>query len=1019
MDDRCRIELLGEVRIVRGSHVVTRFRTRKTAHLLACLARSPGDIHRREELIDRFWPDLELDAGRDSLSTALCALRRALEPVGVRRGSVLIADRLSVRLNPDAVITDCCEFGELLDLAGQTSDPARRADLLGQAVRLCRGGLVPDCYDDWVVLDQGRWAERHVDTLLAWSTALAEAGDMDEALEAAGRAAVANPLREDTCAQRLRLYGGLGRYSEVRACYREYTQRLNDEIGDEPPASLLELVQTLRDRLQSTEGADDCPATGAGPSAPKSLRFPLASMVEPHFAPLPLVLTTFHGRRRELQRLTSVLAPAPEPADADGARAPRLVTITGPGGAGKTRLAVEVARRLSAEYRRRVAFVPLDSLDDPRRVPGTLLQALQLPNSPEADLVACLSASLGSEPVLLVLDNYEQLLAEDGQGDGRAVIRQLLSTMPTLRCLVTSRQALGVHGEFELRLSALSTPSGAGMDCESVALFVDQARSINPDFTLNAENSAEVAALCDKLEGLPLAIEMAAAWTRVLSARAVRERLERDWSDLTERRWDVPGRHRSLRATFEWSHELLGPRLRYAFAALSAFRGGWSLPAATAVCGEEMRDALAELAERSLLVVEEGGARYRYLEPVREFAAERLRERGDDEVRGRHARYYADLAEVTAAKAPGLDPAAWSHLRREYANLNGVLTWLLATGRSRELVALVATLEGFWVDEGHHLNDGVAWVHRALAISPARDQARARALRTAGWLALCQDRYGSARELYEEALAVAHELHDHCGVASALVALARVAAEIGDSGETRRVREECLPILRGVGDRSVLADGLLDLAGVMLRIGDQHDAECLLEESAFHMRALGRLPGLSRTLYSLASLSRGRGDNEKARVLWAECVVLDESIGIKGGGALWGLGMLAEERCDRAESLRWYRRSLSENLESSDHRSAAEGLLSLAEAMLARDAPDRAARVLGSSLLLQSLTDQRFWSRRRKQAQHLASDLRERLGAERCEALLQEGWRLPYEAMIDGALRDLSSTPAPVDTKSL
>jgi predicted ATPase/DNA-binding SARP family transcriptional activator len=1007
MDGSCRIELFGDIRLIQEDRIVTRFRTRKVAHLLVCLALPPGRSHHREALVDRFWPDLDLDAGRDSLSTALSALRKALEP-DVPPGAVLVADRLSVRLNSAAVTTDVLEFEDLLRQAARTLDPTLRSSLLGRAAELYRGDLVPDCYDDWILPEQRRWAERYVDALLAWAQALEEAGALEEALEVAARASAADPLREEACARRLRLYAAQGRFSDARACYREYERKLQQESDAAPSPALHHLIETLRTAPQSVVLTETRPLPDVQPPAGQALS-PLRSVVAPRFPPLPSALGRFYGRKQEIEHLMGLLVLETEPQEADHFVASRLITVTGPGGSGKTRLAIEVAGRMATRYEGRVVLVPLDSTDDARRIAGILARTLGLAYSPEADPLESVAAALGPAPCLMILDNYEHLLARPGSGDARAVVRESLDLMPALRCLVTSRQALAIEGEREIRLDPLTTPSGAGIDCESVALFLDRARCIDPGFELTAENAAELAALCDRLEGLPLAIEMAAAWIRVLPAQALRERLDREPTGLAARRKDVPDRHRSLRAALEWSYDLLEPELRRTFAALSVFRGGWSLEAAEAVVGEGALEALADLAERSLVVVEEQGARYRYLETVREYAAERQREREDEEARERHARYYLRQAAEAVSLPRAPQRSAWRNLGRDYPNLNAVLEWLAETRRVEELAQAIATLEGFWFEEGHHLQDGVSWAERALSLYGQRDAIRADALRIAGRLATSQDRYSAARERYEEAMLIARERNDRPGILAAVVGLARVAAELGDAVEAKRLSDEGLAILRTIENPAAVVRGLFDMSGVMHWIGDLEEYERLLREVASLARTTGMRGQLAHALYGIAFLSRDRGDLDKARAFWEECVALDEAEGIRGGGALWGLGMLAEGRGDMAEAARWFERSLRENLDTRNPFGVGEGLQWLAQQALRRDCADRSARLLGAALRQRSQIDTGFRAVLRKDTDALAAELRERLGAERCEALLQEGWHMDPDAAIDYALEGVRS----------
>lgn len=998
--------MLGTVRVVRDDRIVSHFRTRKAAHLLACLALPPGRSRQREALADLFWPDLETDAGRDNLSTALAFLRKVLEPNGVPAGAVLVSDRQNVRLNEVAVTTDLMELEDVLGRAEQERDPRRRTSLLERADELYAGDLVADCYDDWLAPEQRRWSERRIDTLLRLAQALEETGNLERALDGATRACDADPLREDACALRIRLLAAVGRLADAHRFYSDYERRLEAEIGAPPPPSLRALVEEMRPgRSVSVTAPDRRMDLPAEPDGAAALR-PVASVAGARFRPLPAAFGRLHGREREMERLLGLLAPASTP-DGVPTEGARLVTVTGTGGAGKTRLAIEAARRLLPAYAGRVAFVELESLDDPGRVPSALLKALRVYSSPEADPFECAANALGGRPALLVLDNYEQLLTDGDPSDGRAVLREMLSTMTQCRCLVTSRRALCVEGEQELALAPLATPSQAGLDCDSVSLFVDRVRAIDPAFEITERNEAEVCALCERLEGLPLAIEMAASWTRVLPTRAVRERLEREPIGLVSRRADAPARHMSLQATLQWSYELLTDGLRRAFGALSVFRGGWTLEAAEAVIGDGAAQALADLAERSLVVVDGDGARCGYLETVRVFAAERLREGDASPALRSHARFYVGLAQRSASQVSSVEPNDWSVLAREFANVNAALEWLSSTGQHRELARAVLALERFWSEEGHRFNDGFAWTDLATSSHIEPDAIRAGLLMAGGRLHAVRGGHDEAKNRFDESRAISAALGDVRAASAAAMSLARVHAQTGEETEARRLAAGAVDTVRALGDPGALAWSLCDLAGVALRLGDAAEHERVLNELAVQARSADLPQQLAHALYGLGMFARDRGDLEAARQLWEECAAVDEQLGIRGGGALWGLGLVAERRGDGADAARWYGRSLFENLAEGRHPRVADGFVTLATRAAERGQTELSARLIGAALRQWDDADYAFVPERRDWFEAHTGALRERLGPEQCEALMQEGWRMDPAAAIELALEDV------------
>ena len=1004
MDPRCHIVLFGPVRLRSADRAVAHFRYRKAAHLLACLALLPGRSYTREALVDRFWPEMEIDAGRDNLSKALSSLRRELEQEPIAPGAVLVADRVSVSLSPGMVSTDVQECDELLRQAHLTSDPAARSELLGRAVGLCQGDLVSDCYDEWIEPDRRRWAERRMDAHVAWAHALVEAGDLPGALDVAADAAAIDPLREDACVLRMQIYSALRRPGDVIACLREYEHRLAEEAGSELPFALLERAQAL-----AASGDAGMPANPAAageieqppaPLAPSSMRYPHSAA--PRLPAPPVAVDRYFGRRRELESLTRWLS-----VDADDADRARLVTLTGSGGTGKTRLALEAARLLSTPYQGRVAFVPLENVDDPARFGVAVARGLGVGCGPSDDPLEAIAVMLGATPALLVLDNLEQLLGESPQGDVRGGVSRLLELMPGTRVLATSRQSLALRGEREMRLLPLATPAGAGADCESVALFVDRARGVVPTFEVNAQNREDVAALCDYLEGSPLAIEMAAAWVRILPPPTLLERLQRSADGLFDRRKDIPRRHRTLRATLDWSHHLLAPDLREAFAALSVFRGGWSLQAAEAVIGDAALVALAELEERSLVVANRDTGRFRYLETVRQYASERLRDAGANRARERHARYFVRKFECVSVASPALQRPGWNSLRHDYPNLIVALEWLAESGQTEDLARAFASLEGLWRSEGHHLRDGDHWADRVTTLHLRRDSARAAALLTAGSVATALGRWELGRRRYREAVSIANRHGDRGAVVSGAFRMAGACAAGGDPVRARRLAEYGRTLLGDLEGDAPRADALLMLGNVLGATGDTSAREGALRECAAVARRAGLRSPLAHALYGLSALARERNDLDAAAVLLKECLAADEMDGVQGGAAIWALGQIAEQRGETALAGRWYRRFLRESLQALNPCGVLEGLYCMALDALRRKEMDRAARLMGALLRLEDETDLQQRPAHRKSVDGALAQLRERLGADTCDALLEAGWQMPVEATIDLALEHL------------
>jgi len=525
-------------------------------------------------------------------------------------------------------------------------------------------------------------------------------------------------------------------------------------------------------------------------------------------AHLPSQLTRFFGREEEIARLTELLTTGHRPPTTESpssvvggsSSVVRLVTLTGPGGTGKTRLAIEVAGRLAEAFGGAVWFVPLQDLTAPRLIPGAIVEGLGLPRSPGVELLQQAVNFLNGRdaPSLLVLDNLEHLLAGARRKaeDGAAVVRALLERVPTLTCLVTSRRSLNLEGEREFPVRPLPVPEAEPqrhrdtedsqrafeprtthhapltpeqlMQFASVQLFLDRAQGVRPDFQVTPGNAARVAALCVRLEGIPLAIELAAARMQVISPTQMLSQLEGRFAFLVSRRRDVTERHRSLHAAIEWSYRLLPKELRRFFCRLSVFRGGWSLEAAEAVCEEPLAlDYLAQLRECSLILSEETPQemRFRLLETLREYADEQLSKEEREGACRRHATWFLGLAEEAHAPLFSENCSIWlDRLETEMENLRGALDWHQAQADSSPGLRLVVALHRYWDMRGY-TQEGYerlkTMLRRGTDMTP--DPLRARAFALVGHLAQRQGNYAEAAAWTEQQLAIARAMADKHG----------------------------------------------------------------------------------------------------------------------------------------------------------------------------------------------------------------------------------------------------------------
>lgn len=931
MPDVWRVELLGGLRAVRGERTVTRFDTRKAGALLALLALSPDRLHSREALAEQLWPDEDPDATRNRFKQVLSLLRKELERPG-EAGSVLATDRTHVRLQPGALLTDVMEFEAALD-AARGSDS--RAAALETAARLYKGELLPGFYEDWILSERQRLAERHLDCLEGLAQALAEAGDFGRALDYARRALSVDPLREASHALVMRVYAASGRVSDAVRQYAELERTLREHLDSAPSPSVRALLQEIRSQEAKPAPPPLIQAAAAPPAAsPQAPARPAAPDTPPIPVrpPLPAPLTRFFGREEELARLTRLLAP----------QATRLVTLMGPAGSGKSRLSIEAARRLRDDYDGHAWFVPLAAKTDARSVLEAVAEAIGVGVSEDADLLERIAGYLnalgeGGAPSLMVLDNFEHLLGEGGaDSEAAGVLRSLLERVPALSCVVSSRQRLGVEGERVFPVLPLSTPSeGEKPDLErlralsSVRLFVDRAQAAEPFFELTEENATAVAELCRQLEGLPLAIELAAAWSAELTPVQILSRLARRFELLVSRRRDSDIRHQSLRAALEWSYRQLSPALKRFYSGMSVFRGGATLEAAEAVAlrfvrdglPEDCSDALAllsELRSRSLVEVErtEEASRYRLLETLREHAWEEISDPGEREALcALHARFFLSLVEEAERALDGPDQARWlAVLEADHDNLRAALRWSL--GSAPEVLSrLASAMVEFWERRGY-FHEGREWLDKALESRALEGVQRAGVLRGAGVLAWYRRDLPPAWELLSEALSLYQAAGDERNTAIALVRLGNVALSQGRIGEAEALYWDAMNLLRSLSEPAKTAWALRCLGHAKTLTADHEPALAFFEQSLEICRKLGELRGIAASLTYLSGVARAQGDIDRAHAAAEEALEIHRALGDKAASAsaLDCLALIAagNARWERAhelttESLRLYR----------------------------------------------------------------------------------------------------------------
>lgn len=928
-----RLYLLGAFRLEVAGQPVS-LPTRKAESLLAYLALHPEPTgHSRERLAALFWGDSPDADARRSLRVALTGLRKALA------GEPFAGDRASIGFDPAYPLwVDALTLEDLSRryLAGGDEG------LLAACTVLYQGDLLADHYDDWLTLPRDRLRSCYQQALRAQVERRRERGDYIAAAEAANRLLSLDPADESAHQQLMFCYLALGDRTAARRQYEACVAALRDELAVPP--------------------SDETEALAAWIEVSPPTQRPRAG----RRGNVPLPLTRLVGRQEALTGLEQLLT-------SPNGR-PRLVTLTGPGGNGKTRLAQEAGHLLAGRFRDGAWWADLVPLADPAQVPAAVARVLGVAESADETVEDALADHLHDRELLLILDNCEHLVVA-----AAGLAAHLLHRCPDLRILATSRETLGVPGERAYPVAPLPVPpagrnpSVVELDrSPAVALFVARAADHQPGFCLTQENGPTIAHICRRLDGIPLAIELAAARVSALSVRQIADRLDDRFRLLRSSTRTAQPRQQTLQALMDWSYDLLTPEEQAMFRRLAVFAGGWGLDAAEAVycatatrsadhfCADEVLDLLGQLAAKSLLVTGETpeGARYGFLETILVYARQRLADPVEAMAAANaHLAYFLRLAQRIEPELRG--PEMHDRLAQlgcEHDNLRAALTWAFAADadppRRLDGLRLAAALELFWYTQGLG-REGRRWLEEALARAPADapEEAIARAHAAAGTMAWLLGDLDTATAHHQAALTGYRALGDSRGEAWAMGNLAVCMNQRSPADEALRMYAEAASRARGAGAHWEQALILNNWSAALIDLDRADEAIPLLEESAANLRQIGDEWAASHPTLNLVEIAIQRDECDRAGRLLDDMTLLADRLGIESLSAAVRLrrGLLHLRLGQPAVAANAYRAALQSYIEIDDRAEAIRCLEGLALAFAGLGAGDRAARLLAAA----------------------------------------------------------------------
>jgi non-specific serine/threonine protein kinase len=859
LSNKLEVKLLGrfEVSCDGKSIAIT---SRPSQSLFAYLILAAGISHRREKLAGILWPDSLEETARDNLRHALWRMRKVLP--SKTKTEYILADDMSIAFNASA---EYWLDAEKLEKLSETASSDESMIVLSEY----QGELLPGFYDEWVVSEREHLSsvfEHHMARLMAL---LEKENRWLDILEWAERWIKLGQKPEPAYRALMTAHAAKGDMSKVAATYERCVQSLKG-FGIEPSEQTKELYANLK----------------SGKETPRIASVTIKPVVKEATPNIPVPLTSFIGRQKELKEIEMLLSSS------------RLLTLTGPGGVGKTRLAIQTANVSIKKFKDGVVWIGLAALSDENLIPQEIAQSLNVREVSNEPLIESLKTYLKSKDVLLIMDNCEHLIRACAQ-----YAEQMLAACPKLRILATSIEALGLFNENTWQVPSLPLPEIQEMlsikdlkEFASVELFAVRAGTAKSDFALDERNAASVAQICRRLDGIPLAIELAAARIKILSVEEIAARLDDRFSLLTSGSRTAIPRHQTLRATIDWSHDLLTESERMLLRRLSVFAGGFTLEAAEAVCSQGMKrsdilDLLGRLVDKSLVIVDTdsavSGTRYRLLETIRQYALEKLVETGEALLtRDQHLGFFLDLAEKSEPHI-GYESVIWiNRLDKDLDNIRAAMEWATNSGKAVMALRMAGSLVYFWFfwfARGNLLSE---WQHRIqLALSRPegmeRTLARAKALNGLAFLYWADMYPIESRLELEEALSIASELGDQWNTATALRYLGLLDSMQGNYAEARFRLELSLEILRKMGPEGKrgVSWTLTFLGDVALNQNASNEARSIFEECVAILKEIGDKNWLAYSIRRLGLLAWREKDYTKAIVLCQESLSLNREIG--------------------------------------------------------------------------------------------------------------------------------------------